>query len=460
MRFKVLFLLFALTISRSYPCGWDWDTMKMEKQTFPSIHELIMGKFIRHSKAFYYWRIKDRTERLTLYPDSLELIDDLGWAYDKIGEHEKAINIFLEKEKKQPGVYETYANLGTCYIHNMELQKGVKYLKKAIEINPDAHFGREIYQIHLVEYVLSKSDSTGQFKLPLGHNNNNFYHYLYQHHIKDQIAQGSNFKKELAKAIKGISGMMHFGNHKSPVLLETLGDLLRKANLGEYPGAGHLASRAYFKASLEVKEKSVSKKYQRKAVNAAEQQYGPDHIRRPNRSNSDRDFHPLIDIYGLTTIVKLEAQAANTWFDSLKTNEIFWIQNGINPDSAFEATYYDTTGASQTLKPVHPYRAYERKNIDNEYWLNYQLQDTGAFRRIHYMSQLNDSVKQRIDSIYDAEFSFLPEPMPADTTNIEKSEAKHTEEKTQQSTNPLGVYGAAALLVAAIFVFLRMRRRS
>ena len=52
---------------------------------FPSVHELITGKFLQHSQEFYYWRVKDRTEKIQLYPDSLSLYDDLAWALNKVG---------------------------------------------------------------------------------------------------------------------------------------------------------------------------------------------------------------------------------------------------------------------------------------------------------------------------------------------------------------------------------------
>ncbi len=159
-------LVVGVVVTTTSACLWDTDTLAMERQKFPETLELITGQFLRHSPEFYRWRVEDREKRIAVEPNRLELYDDLAVAYDKLGEHQKAIETILAKEKLKPGLYETYANLGTFYIHSGQLEEGLKHIDKAIEINPDAHFGREKYQRLLVEYVLMKR-SKGVSGLPL-----------------------------------------------------------------------------------------------------------------------------------------------------------------------------------------------------------------------------------------------------------------------------------------------------
>src|SRR5262245_47727113 len=83
-------------------CLWDLDTLLMERQRFPSALELITGKFLRHSEAFYRWRIQDRLPRITADPGKLALYDDLAVAYEKTGDQGNAIAIMLIKERIQP----------------------------------------------------------------------------------------------------------------------------------------------------------------------------------------------------------------------------------------------------------------------------------------------------------------------------------------------------------------------
>ena len=150
------YVVLLLTPALLHACLWDYDTLKMERSRFPTTLELITGKFLRHSPEFYQWRIEDRQRRLYNEPDNLALYDDLAVAYSKLGQQDKAIETILLKEQKHPGLYETYANLGTFYIFVGEWEKSAETIDKALAINPDAHFGRERYQKYLVEYVLKR----------------------------------------------------------------------------------------------------------------------------------------------------------------------------------------------------------------------------------------------------------------------------------------------------------------
>jgi tetratricopeptide (TPR) repeat protein len=141
-----LLTCFLLTPAVALACLWDSDTLKQERYHFPETLELVTGKFLRHSKEFYEWRIQDRVAKLKSEPKNLTYLDDLAVAYEKVGDHDKAIETILKKEEIQPGIYETYSNLGTFYILTGEFEKGLPFIDKALAINPDAHFGSEKYQ--------------------------------------------------------------------------------------------------------------------------------------------------------------------------------------------------------------------------------------------------------------------------------------------------------------------------
>ncbi len=97
-------------------------------------------------------------------PSDQDAMDNLAVAYHKLGDDKSAIAVMLDKEKRFPGQYTTYSNLGTFYMLSGDLYRGIDYIKKALAINPDAHFGREEYQLALAQHLQrakNESERTG-----------------------------------------------------------------------------------------------------------------------------------------------------------------------------------------------------------------------------------------------------------------------------------------------------------
>ena len=152
-------VFFFVITSVTHACLWDWDTLQMERRRFPGTLEMITGKFVRHSPAYYEWRIQDRTKRMRSPAEDPGLADDLAVAYSKLGRHAEGIALLEQVLAAHPDRYETLANLGTIHMLAGDLKVGKEYIDRAIVINPDAHFGREKYQSLLAEYFLTTRKS-------------------------------------------------------------------------------------------------------------------------------------------------------------------------------------------------------------------------------------------------------------------------------------------------------------
>ncbi|MFN3917347.1 MAG: tetratricopeptide repeat protein [Flavobacteriales bacterium] len=399
---RLLFIFTPLLLA----CGWDWDTLKMERKAFPSVHEAIVGKFLRHSPELYQWRVRDRAALIEKHPDSLHFYNDLAMAYDKTGRSRQAVEVMLLKEKRSPGLYETYSNLGLFYMHLGDLDSGCYYVRKALKINSNAHFGREKYQLHLGEYIISKTRD-GQLQLPMGTAKNDFFDFLNRKVFEQAVENSSTLDDELSKAIKGVAGMMHFANYRSPVLLEVLGDLLLKTD--KHGGAGHLASRAYLKAAFESSDEVIKAAYTKKASLARERVREMDHSGMLHYGENVSN-NPLYTMENLTYALKLEVQSAGQWFDSIRHNEINWIKSGLNPDSMFALTYYDKMPVQARYYDNYYTNAkFDAKMIDESWWLTQQFSDSGFIRGIHAHAIIPDSVQRWLDSIYGFELDYLSE---------------------------------------------------
>lgn len=344
-------LLIACLTAPLTACLWDYDTLRMEAARFPDTLELITGGFLRHSEAYYQWRVKDRLAKLKANPGDPRLTDDLAVAYDKLGKHDEAAALMRDQLAKQPDRYETHANLGTFLIHGGDLQAGLKHIEKAIEINADAHFGREIYQAQLVRYVLASRAAAAedQAKLPLRavrpqptpFDTLGFAKFLTEDEASDtDDASEQEQERELdrAAAVKGVLGMMRFGHHDSPVLLEVLGDLLIA------PGSDdgkRLAARAYLKASYET-EGDVAKRYRKMAENALHMQV---------RGRGQTDPIKLSEVEGQ---FKIELKKSDQFAAQVYADERRWIREGVDVDEAFSDKYYSATSSTAAAPKLVP----------------------------------------------------------------------------------------------------------
>ncbi len=317
-------------------CMWDYDTIRMERTRFPGTLELITGKFLRHSPEFYHWRIANRLKRLETDPTNVALLDDLAVAYDKTGQHDQAIATAIATEKRQPGRYETAANLGTFFFHAGKLEDGLPHIDRALKINPGAHFGREKYQRLLVEYVIERRNG-GPLKLPLAKvkipgeqleesgKNDSPSAYRFDSFLMRKNTRSFLKSVEVAEAIKGVTGMMKFGRHDSPVLLEVLGTLLPE---NYYPknDAKLLAARAFLKASYAVPEGPARVAYRGMATSAL-------HMQTP------RDAMVQISLEQVEGDFRKELTEAEAWYAALHERELSWIRDGKDPEAEFDKLY-------------------------------------------------------------------------------------------------------------------------
>jgi hypothetical protein len=327
---------------RADACLWDNDTLAMERGRFPQALELIAGKFPRHSRAFYAWRIRDRLPKIDASAASHRLLDDVAVAYDKTGQHDLAIWAMVLKEQTAPGAYETYANLGTFLVHRGDFAAGLPFIEQALKVNSKAHFGREEVQQLLVQYVLSVR-TAGRTGLPLRVEG---LAGRFQRGLPPPPGGFALFLKERGrdagpKAVQAVLGMMRFGNHASVVLLEVLADLLvapfdkdgwqptriGNAIANQRRDAKRLATRAYLKASIEVADPASKEAYRRMALATLQSQSA-------GAIGAGQESLGAIQERFDKEIADAERYVARVWAD-----EQLWIDRGLDAERMFTLKY-------------------------------------------------------------------------------------------------------------------------
>lgn len=221
-------------------CYNDSDTNLTELRDNLDITYAIAGRFTIYPPEYYKRRIEIQTANLKKNPNDLSAYDNLAVAYDRIGKHDEAIatirkeralldysgvNPLTEvKDELVPDAppvnhrYTVEANEGTFLIHRWisnggnpknltDAVEAEKHIAKAIEINPNAHFGREFAQLYCMRAIL-KGAKEGDWK-------RNF--------TENLIAMADQDKVDHRTLRKGIAGMMVLGNAwNSPLMLDAI----------------------------------------------------------------------------------------------------------------------------------------------------------------------------------------------------------------------------------------------
>jgi hypothetical protein len=155
---------------------------------FAMAHDVIHERFPRHGAAHYRERNRLTREKLAMLspddPASFPLADDLAAGLERLGQPDEAVAVMRDKLARQQAkgltgrdLYTSSANLGTFLIHagapkavtgdaaaKERFREGVGLVRKSVEVNPEAHFGRERWQVVIAKFLLAAVDKPDLLK--------------------------------------------------------------------------------------------------------------------------------------------------------------------------------------------------------------------------------------------------------------------------------------------------------
>lgn len=213
----------ALLPVNGMACIWDRDTLAMEGKGLPDTVNVLIGRFERQPPAYYEMRLARVAALIRAGKGQLADYDDAGAAADRLKRGDEAIEWMREKKKRldslgagdpahKEHLYRYHANLGTFHAHRWlgpgasrerldDLKAAREHIARAIAINPDAHFGRERYQLMAIDWLLAPPAVEGHpsqwtiISRP------------------GEMPRGRNFleKAGFGDAVKGLSGLVVLG---------------------------------------------------------------------------------------------------------------------------------------------------------------------------------------------------------------------------------------------------------
>jgi hypothetical protein len=217
-------------------CLWDHDTLRAEARGLPGLAEVITGRFERNPPLYYEMRLERAARDIEGNPHAWEAYDNAGVACDRLGRHDDAIEWMSRKraamdvhaggENLKDHEYRYLANLGTFYAHRWfargadrtdlaDMDRAEAYIAQAIQLNPDAHFGRERYQLMAMRWILNPpaaalDDDGSMEELPslfLAHDG-----FRALRETEGERPSGDLARAGLHDAVEGLAGLIALGN--------------------------------------------------------------------------------------------------------------------------------------------------------------------------------------------------------------------------------------------------------
>lgn len=228
--------LFLVGGSAHNGCLWDSDTLRAEAAGAPGMVETIVGRFDRFPPLYYEMRLERAAADIARDPADLAAYDDAAVSCDRLGLYDEAIAWMARKrvaldvipsaapdaDVRGDHEYRYLANLGTFHIHRWlangadrstmaDVERSRDLIDQAITLNPDAHFGRERYQLMAIDWIL---EPTGihDGRYPFG-----FYTSILDRIHFDDGWPGVSYNNALtdagyADAPEGFAGLVALGN--------------------------------------------------------------------------------------------------------------------------------------------------------------------------------------------------------------------------------------------------------
>lgn len=81
----------------------------------------------------------------------LDYLSDKGLLLILLGRYDEAIKLYLKIEKIEPNRYSTASNIGTAYELIGQNENALKWIKKAVEINPKSHHNSEWIHVNILK---------------------------------------------------------------------------------------------------------------------------------------------------------------------------------------------------------------------------------------------------------------------------------------------------------------------
>lgn len=155
--------LFVMIAAPALACPWDYETYAAEWAALPCLAPVAAGVLPGHSMTLWKQKLDVADFELAFAPGSVQSLDLRTVALIHLGRIPEAVQSARRRLALTPTAYEAHANLGTALTFSGDLEESLREIDAALELKPDAHFGREVVHRRFVEYLLKGRNEPSLF---------------------------------------------------------------------------------------------------------------------------------------------------------------------------------------------------------------------------------------------------------------------------------------------------------
>jgi tetratricopeptide (TPR) repeat protein len=163
---KLLLLFFILFSTSLFPCGNEYEEIHGIDRSQDKPDQYIGGVGVSEYELYNYISAK-----LYTVEQMQKEASDVALAYVYLRDYKRGLQITSKLIQKYPQEYNVVINHAMCLELNGQPEQALVYMRKAIAINPDSHWGSEWIHVKILELVISKNDIQGKSVLGLDFGN-------------------------------------------------------------------------------------------------------------------------------------------------------------------------------------------------------------------------------------------------------------------------------------------------
>lgn len=148
----IAFALIFFFLCKSFAC-LNGETTVLKDGTFLYMNQREKVPY-GHTNMFEVKSLNKSLKKLDgLYKKTkdLDYLSDKGLILILLKKYDEAIKLYIEIEEKEPNRYSTASNLGTAYELAGQNENALKWIKRAVEIDPTSHDNSEWLHVKILE---------------------------------------------------------------------------------------------------------------------------------------------------------------------------------------------------------------------------------------------------------------------------------------------------------------------